>query len=53
MDDLSHTLQAMLRFGGSFDRALALAAMRADPDNLRRLRDAFPELFAQFEKAPA
>jgi len=38
----------MATFGGSFARALAQAAMTADPVNLRRLRDAFPEMWAQY-----
>ena len=38
-------VQAMARFGGSFARALADAAHKADPENLAKLKAAFPELW--------
>ncbi len=45
---------AMELYGGSFTKALALACHRADPENLARIKAAFPELwlgYAELEKA--
>ncbi len=39
---------AMERFGGGFAKALAVAVLRADSDNLARLRAAFPELWTEY-----
>jgi hypothetical protein len=39
---------AMDAFGGSFARALAAAWRMADPDNQRRLKEAFPDLWAEY-----
>jgi len=47
-DDLQQTVMAMLVYGGSFDKALAAAALRADPDNLRKLQEAFGDLFQKY-----
>lgn len=35
--------------GGSFVVALALAARKADPENLARLTNAFPEIFERYD----
>jgi hypothetical protein len=39
---------AMGIYGGSFAKALAAAANCADPDNLARLKAAFPELWDDY-----
>ncbi len=39
---------AMERFGGSFVRALAVAAGHADVDNLKRIKAAFPEYWNRY-----
>ena len=36
-------VDAMKKFGGGFVNALAEAAMRADSDNLRRIKAGWPE----------
>ena len=38
------TLQTAIRHGGGFMAKLAEAGLAADPDNRRRLLDAFPQL---------
>jgi hypothetical protein len=38
-------VNAMARYGGSFARAVAEAASRADPANLAKLKAAFPDLW--------
>lgn len=54
-ETLHATLQNMQRNGGGFVKALAAAWAKADPENSRRLRVAFPEYWsrysAQTEKA--
>lgn len=47
-DDLYATFLAMELRGGSFCRALAAAWYAADPDNKRRIQDAWPELLAKY-----
>lgn len=41
-------LKAMRCFGGSFIRALAEAISTADEINRQKLKDAFPEYWAQY-----
>lgn len=41
-------LHAMEHFGGSFVKALAAACRRADPENLARIKAAFPELWTTY-----
>ncbi len=41
-------LTAMEKFGGSFACSLAKTARLADLENYRRLKSAFPELWAQY-----
>jgi hypothetical protein len=43
------TVDAMIRFGGGFVSALGKAWIRADADNARRLRAAFPEYWQQYQ----
>lgn len=41
-------IAAMQKHGGSFVKALALAAFAADPDNLDRIKTAFPEMWERY-----
>jgi hypothetical protein len=41
-------LTAMTTYGGGFVNALAHAARKADLDNLRRIKAAFPEYWQQY-----
>lgn len=43
-------VQAMLKFGGSFARALGEAFTRADAVYFARLRGAFPDIWAEYEE---
>jgi predicted oxidoreductase (fatty acid repression mutant protein) len=45
--DVARTMQ---EYGGSFVRALGTAALAADPSNLKKLQDAFPEYWANYTK---
>lgn len=47
-DDDLRTIAAMRQFGGSFVKALAEAAARADAGNLAILRAAFPGYWADY-----
>jgi len=38
----------MEKYGGSFVKAIAECIRRADPTNLMRLREAFPEYFNEY-----
>jgi len=42
-------LEAMQTYGGSFAKAIAYAATKADGDNYKRLRAAFPELWERYD----
>jgi hypothetical protein len=44
------TIEAMSTFGGSFVKALAEAARRADSSNLARIKIAFPEYWSKYEE---
>lgn len=43
-------MDAMEKWGGSFVKALGAAARRADGQNLERIKRAFPEYWAEYEK---
>jgi hypothetical protein len=43
------TMRRMKRWGGSFVKALATAAELADDDNLKRIKEAFPEYWSRYE----
>ena len=45
--DVARTMQ---EYGGSFVRALGTAALAADPSNLKKLRDAFPDYWANYAR---
>ena len=46
----SLVLAAMIRYGGSFANAIAVAAMCADSGNLLRLKVAFKDLWEQYDE---
>lgn len=46
-------LECMEKYGGSFVKALAIAAQRADPINLAKLKAAFPEYWQQYTEMAA
>jgi hypothetical protein len=48
MIDDNAVIEQMSRTGGGFVKALAQAASKADPDNLRRLKAAFPEYWHDY-----
>lgn len=41
---------AMLEFGGSFVKALGEAAMRADLENLAKIKKTWPEIWENYQK---
>ena len=43
------TAEAMMREGGGFVRRLGAAYRYADPDNRRKIREAFPEYWRRYE----
>jgi hypothetical protein len=49
--DIYWTLATACQYGGSFYQALALAGLKADPSNKRRIIDAFPEMVATYGTA--
>jgi predicted oxidoreductase (fatty acid repression mutant protein) len=40
----------MVEYGGSFVSKLGSAALSADPSNLKKLRDAFPDYWANYAR---
>lgn len=40
--------EAMLKYGGNFMQRLAMAMRSADPDNFRRILEAFPEVLLEY-----
>lgn len=44
------TVQNMVRFGGSFVKALGQAFLHADATNFHKLKLAFPEYWEQYER---
>ena len=47
-EDLYWTEKEMKQFGGGFVKALAEAMSQADPFNIQRIQDAFPEYMSQY-----
>lgn len=41
-------IEMMRQYGGSFVKALGLAARYADPDNLERIKKAWPEYWQKY-----
>ncbi len=49
MNDLDlDVIEAMEKYGGSFVQALAVAASRADADNLAKIKATWPEYWKQY-----
>lgn len=46
-------LQAMLQYGGTFIQKLAQAALVADPTNLEKIKNAFPEYWTRYAQMAA
>lgn len=40
----------MQEYGGSFVRALGYAALQADPDNLRKVKDTWPDYWSKYQE---
>ena len=40
----------MVEYGGSFVSKLGAAALVADPSNMKKLRDAFPDYWANYAR---
>ena len=53
MENLHAVVETMDLLGGSFAKAIAAAMWAADHENSRKLLDAFPELFAEYEELTA
>ena len=52
IQDISHDhriVEAMSKYGGSFAKAIAKAALLADENNYNKLKAAFPELWERYE----
>ena len=45
-----HIVSMMEKYGGSFVKALANACHHADPINLAKLKNAFPEYWKEYEE---
>lgn len=44
-----NTVDAMEKYGGSFVKQLSLLARHADPINLQKIKDTWPEYWAQYQ----
>ena len=44
------TIEAMMEYGGSFVRKLGAAALVADPENLAKIKAAWPEYWSQYDR---
>lgn len=42
--------RTMVEYGGSFVSKLGAAALAADPSNMKKLRDAFPDYWAEYAR---
>ena len=43
------TIKAMQQHGGSFAKALSFAAVKADSENLKKIKKTWPEMFQLYE----
>ena len=43
------TIKAMQLYGGSFAKALSFAAVKADSENLKKIKKTWPEMFQFYE----
>lgn len=50
-DEDLNVIEAMEKYGGSFVRALASAARHADPENLQKIKDTWPDYWAKYSRA--
>ena len=41
-------IDTMMEYGGSFVRKLGAAALVSDPENLRKIKNAWPDYWAQY-----
>lgn len=49
--DSTHlTIEKMEKYGGSFVKALAQCARRADPINLKKIKNTWPEYWAEYSR---
>ena len=49
--DIFWTMATAAQYAGSFYQAMGLAGLAADPNNKRRILDAFPEMVATYGAA--
>lgn len=42
--------RTMVEYGGNFVSKLGAAALAADPSNMKKLRDAFPDYWAEYAR---
>ena len=47
------TIKAMQLYGGSFAKALSFAALKADSENLKKIKATWPEMFQAYEMMAA
>ena len=50
-NDIYWTMLTAMKYGGSFYQALGAAGAKGDPNNQKRILDAFPELAATYGPA--
>ena len=43
------TIKTMQQYGGSFAKALAFAAVKADAENFNKIKTTWPEMFQAYE----
>lgn len=51
MNSDKEIIRTMVTEGGSFVSHLGLAALHADPDNLQKIKTAFPEYWSNYDAA--
>lgn len=44
------TIDTMMEYGGSFVRKLGAAALVADPDNLAKIKQTWPDYWSQYSR---
>jgi hypothetical protein len=49
-DEDLHTIEKMRQYGGSFVKALADLAARADHVNLQKIKDTWPEYWKEYSE---
>jgi pyruvate/2-oxoacid:ferredoxin oxidoreductase beta subunit len=49
-DQEYNVIEEMETYGGSFVKCLAMCFYKADEDNFKKLKDAFPEYWKQYEE---